>query len=841
VLARRLFMALLLTVAPPTLPTAWGEPAEAETAERFERQVRPLLADHCWKCHGKDKQEASLRLDSAVALAAGGDSGPVVVPGNPQESLLVRAIGYQGELKMPPDGKLDHGQIALLTNWVKNGAPWPKYDNAQSPPGAARLTEPVAGQPDPLWALRPIGTAPPPRIAPGREPASGVDRFILAKIAEMGLSVAPPADKRTLARRAYFDLLGLPPKSEEVEAFVADPAPDAFARLVDRLLALPQYGERWARHWLDVARYADSGGYETDIYFRNAWRYRDYVVKSLNDDKPYDRFVQEQIAADEIWPDDLSLAGSYVMPKEKLAHLEARLGTGLYALGPQIHESNMDAPKLDYERLTDWVDTTGSVFLGLTLGCARCHDHKFDPLSQRDYYAFQAIFSGSREIDVPLVNGMEIADFKQFYPRIIAVDEARRAYRLFEERLAGRAPTDAEKTERQALRDKIAAAVLELPVAAGSSPGDKFDGLMEIPTATVLGHVEGPLVRPVHILQRGDLDRPKAAIGPDIPHVLREATGYQEPFAGPHGSRKQLALWLTRPEHPLAARVMVNRIWQWHFGTGLVSTPNDFGKMGLPPSHPELLDWLAREFVAHGWSIKQVHRTIMLSDVYQRASAYHDADNSAKDADNRYLWRMNRRRLQAEALWDYVHATAGTINLKIGGRPIVPQLAPDEMSALREPWQWTVTADPKEHTRRGLYVIVRRNFRFPMFEVFDSPVNSVSSPRRDETTVTPQALWSLNNHRAFGQAQALADHLVREAGTDLAACVARAWIVALQRPASETELSSAINLVNTLAAEDSKPLESPGSDLARLQPQQAAALAKFCLAIFNLNEFLFVD
>jgi Protein of unknown function (DUF1549)/Protein of unknown function (DUF1553)/Planctomycete cytochrome C len=841
VLARRLCMALMVVVAPPTLAMAADRAPEAETAEHFERQIRPLLADHCWKCHGKEKQEASLRLDSAAALAAGGDSGPVVVQGNPLESLLVRAIGYQDELKMPPDGKLNDGQIALLTTWVKNGATWPKYDSDQSPPDAARLVQPVAGQPDPLWALRPMGTAPPPRISSGRKPASGVDRFILAKIAEKSLSLAPPADKRTLARRAYFDLLGLPPKSEEVEAFVADSAPDAFARLVDRLLALPQYGERWARHWLDVARYADSGGYETDIYFRNAWRYRDYVVKSFNDDKPYDRFVQEQIAADEMWPDDLSLAGSYVMPQEKLAHLEARIGTGLYALGPQIHESNMDAAKLDYERLTDWVDTTGSVFLGLTLGCARCHDHKFDPFSQRDYYAFHAIFSGSREIDVPLVNGMEIADFKQFYPRVIAVDEARRAYRLFEERIAGRPPTEAEKNERQALRDKIATAVLDLPVAAGSSPGDKFDGLMEIPTATVLGHLDGPLVRPVHILQRGDLDRPKAAIGPDIPRILREATGYQEPFAGPHGSRKQLALWLTRPEHPLAARVMVNRIWQWHFGTGLVPTPNDFGKMGLPPSHPELLDWLARELVAHGWSIKQLHRTIMLSEVYQRASAYHDADNLAKDADNRYMWRMNRRRLQAEALWDYVHATAGTINLKIGGRPIVPRLAADEMSALREPWQWTVTADPKEHTRRGLYVIVRRNFRFPMFEVFDSPVNSVSSPRRDETTVTPQALWSLNNHRAFGQAQAMADRLVREVGTDLAACAARAWIVALQRPASETELSSAINLVETLASEDSEPLESPGPDLARLQPQQAAALTKLCLAIFNLNEFLFVD
>jgi hypothetical protein len=506
------------------------------------------------------------------------------------------------------------------------------------------------------------------------------------------------------------------------------------------LLASPHYGERWGRHWLDVARYADSGGYETDMYFRNAWRYRDWVVKSFNDDKPYDRFVQEQIAGDELWPDDLALAGSYVMPKEKLEHLDARIGTGLYTLGPQIHESNMDARKLDYERLTDWADTTGSVFLGLTLACARCHDHKFDPISQRDYYGLQAVFAGSKEVEIPLINGMEIADFKQHYPRIVAVDEARQAYRLFEKKVAGRKLSAEEEEEQRRLRDKIAAAVLELPEAGASTPNDRFDGLMEIPTASVLGHVEPPLVPAVHILHRGDLDRPKRRASPDIPAVLRAATKYREPLGGPLTSRKQLALWLTSPDHPLTARVMVNRIWQWHFGAGLVATCNDFGKMGQPPSHPQLLDWLARRFIEHGYSVKHMHRLIMLTDVYRRASTYADPQNLAKDADNRYLWRAPRRRLEAETLWDFIHATAGTLNLSLGGRPVVPELAEDEMSALREPWQWTVSADPRQHTRRGLYVLARRNFRFPMFEVVDSPVNSVSSPRRDVTIVTPQTL-----------------------------------------------------------------------------------------------------
>jgi hypothetical protein len=385
--------------------------------------------------------------------------------------------------------------------------------------------------------------------------------------------------------------------------------------------------------------------------------------------------------------------------------------------------------------------------------------------------------------------------------------------------------------------------VLALPEAAGSSPGDRFDGLMEIPAASVLGHVDPALVRPVHVLNRGDLDRPKRTVSAEIPAILRTATGNREPLGGPATNRKQLALWLTTSEHPLTARVMVNRIWQGHFGAGLVATPNDFGKMGVAPSHPELLDWLARRFVEQGWSIKQMHRMIMLSDTYQRASAYQDPRNLANDADNRNLWRMNRRRLEAETLWDFVHATAGSINLKMGGRPVVPQLADDEISALREPWQWTVSADPKEHTRRGLYLIVRRNFRFPMFEVFDSPVNSVSSPRRDVTIVAPQALWSLNNRRAFRQAQAFAARLVREAPADLPGRVDRAWAIALARGPSESERSEALALVAALAAgaASAAPLEDPPAELAKLPPELAAALTKLCLAIFNLNEFIFVD
>jgi len=659
---------------------------------------------------------------------------------------------------------------------------------------------------------------------------------------------------------------------------VKDDAPDAWAKLIDELLKSPHYGERWGRHWLDVARYADSGGYETDIYFRNAWRYRDYVVKSFNDDKPYDRFVQEQVAGDELWPDNLDLDPKrvYIVSEEKRKHLEARIGTGLYALGPLVHESGLDAGKLRYEQLTDWVDTTGSVFMGLTFGCARCHDHKFDPITQRDYYGMQAIFAGSVEVEQPLLTAMEIADWRQHYPRVIAVDEARAAYRLFEKRVAGRALTPDEESEKRRLLENIAQAVLQLPERAASVPNSPFDSLMGIPIVSVLGHERPELVKSVHLLDRGELSRARAAVEPALPAVLARATPSPQPLspaAGERGrgegssSRKQLAIWLTSAQHPLTARVMVNRLWQWHFGRGIVATPNDFGTMGQPPSHPELLDWLAAEFVKRGWSVKEMHRQIMMSSVYQqstlecgdlsplsdggkssvhpttsaRAAELHPASQSGDksphskvDPDNHYLWRQNRRRLEAEALWDSVHAAAGTLNPALGGRPVVPPLAEDEIAALREKWHWPVSADPRDHTRRGMYVLVRRNFRFPMFEVFDAPVTSASCPARDVTTVAPQALWSLNNRSVFRQAQEFAGRVVREAGDKPDDWVNRAWLIALARPPSAEEKQESLKLMETLAA-------SGGAGEVGEHSERAVALAKLCLALFNLNEFAFVD
>lgn len=821
---------LLLATSALGFPRARADQPPTEPALDFARDVLPLLEAKCTPCHGDKKRESGLDVRSLAAIVKGGESGPAVVAGSLDQSLLYEMVSTRA---MPPKAKdhLSDAEIEFLGRWIRTMTP---------PPSAT----PEGGSTAVPWSFRPPKEPPIPSDLPDAWRArvrNPVDAFVLAELARRGLTPAPLADRRTLIRRLSFDLVGLPPTPEEVAAFVGDPDPNADARLVDRLLASPHYGERWGRHWLDVARYADTGGFETDIYFKNAWRYRDYVVKSFNDDKPYDRFVQEQIAGDEIWPDNLDLGGSYVMAPEKIKALEARTGTGLYGLGPQIHESNMDAGKLRYERLTDWADLTGSLFLGLTLGCARCHDHKFDPLTQRDYFGMQAIFAASREIEEPIVNAMEIADQKQNYPRILAVEEARKACRLFDASLAGRPPTPAQAAERACLRDALAQALLAVPERAASAPGSPFDGIMEVPTVTVLGHEREEQVPAIHVLGRGDPKRPKERVGPALPALLAEVTQHSAPLPATRGARKELALWLTSPEHPLTARVLVNRLWTWHFGRGLVATPNDFGKMGQPPSHPELLDWLALELPRHGWSIKAMHRLIVLSSTYQAASDFAEPANLAADPDNLLLWRANRRRLEGEILWDQTHAVAGTINLALGGRPIMPPLATDESSGMRDGSQWVVAADPRDHARRGLYLLVRRGFRFPMFEIFDAPVNSVSCPCREVSTVAPQALWSLNNATSFRQAAEFAARLVREAGLEPPDQIKRGFQLALARDPTAAEASEAAAFIAELESGAQQPLDRPPPALVGVTPGRGAALAKFCLVLMNLTEFSYID
>lgn len=678
----------------------------------------------------------------------------------------------------------------------------------------------------------------------GERVRNPIDAFVLARLEKKGLPPAPMADRRTLVRRVYFDLLGLPPTPEQVSQFVNNKSDNAWSDLIDELLESKHYGERWGRHWLDVARYADSRGFEGDASCPNAWQYRDYVIRSFNADKPYDKFVQEQIAGDEIWPDNLDGDPKKVfsVPDDKKRHFEARVATGLYTFGPEILESSMDGRRQKYERLTDWVDTTSSAFLGLTVGCARCHDHKFDPISQHDYFGMQAIFVSSKVVDEVMLSPMMQGIWLWNYSKITLADEAVNAVRAFDREMGERELNEKEKEHRKELLQKVGELVVNLPTSPGfEDPDIPYDSFMGMPTATMLGHERPELIKPVHRLERGELSGIRERVHPALPKALATATGGDVSMPETFGCRKKLALWLTRPDHPLTARVMVNRVWAWHFGHGIVSTPNDFGTRGQAPSHPGLLDWLASEFVEQSWSVKEMHRLMLRSSTYQMSSSFGTKEHQDTDPDNIYLWRMNRRRLEAEALWDSVHAVAGTINLKMFGRPIVPALAPDEIAALREPWQWPVSGDAKEHTRRGIYILVRRNFRFPMFDVFDTPIVSMSCPERSVTTVAPQALWGLNNASVFRQAREFAERVVKESGKDPAKWIEHAWQLALSRPPSDQEKKEALALfdgfVKSAKNSDLSELES----LAALPVEQTYALVNLCLGIYNLSEFNFID
>ncbi len=831
-----------------------GQPLAEETA-------RGVLAENCLSCHGELRM-SGLDLRHRDTMLKGGQRGPAVVPGKSAESLLVKAVERTGDLKMPPGKQtLSPEQIVALRSWIDLGAKW----------------ESAGGGAAPSWwsfrkPVRPAVPGPPG----GDRTRNPIDAFIEATLREKGLTAAPRADKRTLIRRVYFDLTGLPPAIDEVEAFEKDASQAAYEKVVDRLLESPRYGERYGKHWLDVVRYADSGGYETDLYLRTAWRYRDYVIQSFNEDRPFDQFVQEQIAGDEIWPDDLALEGSYDIPEQKRKHLSARVGTGMYAVGAEVGESNLDFKKARAEKLSDWADTTGAAFLGLTFGCARCHDHKFDPITHKDYYRLQAIFGGSREIELPLADKMQLrARDIVFSTQALPLLELRTAYKLLVSGVTKRAVAaaktrfaadvvaayekDAKKrtahekeiaaplvdaiqsiqVEKEMTPDElrrhddllrqIAKGIVNLPTQTGDRP-IPFDGLLDVATATVLGHFEPSLVRDVHLLDRGELERPREKVLPGLPAALSQGrtltpdcTGNCVPYY-----RKQLALWLTEADHPLTSRVIVNRVWFWHFGRGLVSTLNDFGRQGHSPTHPELLDWLATDFVAGGWKMKRLHRMILLSGAYQRSSRFQNETNAGKDVDNRFLWRMNRRRLEAEAIWDSVHAVAGSLSLKMGGRPVVPPMSAEEMTGLRSRSQWIHASDPEDQTRRGVYVLVRRNSRFPLFDIFDGADPSMSCPERDVTTVAPQALWLMNNSVPLQQAHHLARRVAEAAGQDSGARVEQAWRFALQRMPSPAEKQHALELLASL-----KGRQEGGGGLA--------ALEMLCLAIYNLSEFIFVD
>jgi hypothetical protein len=648
-----------------------------------------------------------------------------------------------------------------------------------------------------------------------------IDRFILARLEKEGLRPSPEADALTLVRRMTFDLTGLPPTPEEVDEFVkaSSAKPQAaYEELVDRLLASPHYGERWGRHWLDLARYADSNGYEFDELRPDAWRYRDYVIRSLNADKPFDRFAKEQLAGDELWPDDP----------------QALVATGFNLLGPDMTDS-ADQKQRRLNTLNDMTDTAGLVFMGLTVACARCHDHKFEPIPIEDYYRFQAFFAPAKfRSDLPVGTPEQKAAFQKakaeydalVKPVLDDIAKLEEPYRqkLYKERVAKLADaardalnTPAEKrTPAQQELVEQSARFLVVPadaVAKALSEADKarhqelqaklksFDSRKPTPLPTAMGLSGGPAVK-TFVLDRGELKNPGDEVRPGYPTALTTEKSA--------GTRAALAEWLTKPGHPLTARVIVNRLWQHHFGRGLVATPSDFGLRGSDPTHPELLDWLALELIDGGWSLKRIHRLMLTSATYRQASAGRRSPEA--DPDNLLLWRMNRQRLEGEAVRDALLAVSGRLSYKMGGPGVMPPLPADAGTVKG----WTVSPDKSDHVRRSVYVLARRNLRFAFLEAFDLPDSNLSCPRRERSTTAPQALALLNSQDVVEAAKATAARVKAAGGSDDEQ-VTRTFRLILGRPPSVTEAQAAREFLK----------QSPPSEL--------------CRALMNVNEFAYVD
>jgi mono/diheme cytochrome c family protein len=879
--------------------------ADDAADKHFHDKVKPLLDSRCVSCHGPDKVKGALRLDSRAATLKGGDNGPAVIPGKPDDSLLLLAVMHvKSDLEMPPKEKLTTNDIAVLRRWIADGAPWPATptnEAASAPlkPGERLgdawhdprnpIVKIFGGQRLDLWSLQPVRRVEPPGVkkvisksvisgAKGGamrslnadslmtddSPRHPIDQFIQARLTEKKLTPAPEADRRTLARRLYFDLTGLPPAPEQVQEFLNDSRRDAYERLVDKLLASPRYGEHQARLWLDVIRYSDSNGFDWDEFRPKAWRFRDYVVRAFNADKPFDQFIREQLAGDEL------LAG----PPQNESEQDALIATGYLRLGPQDNSAGAfnEQDRSRAELLADLTETTASAFLAMTLSCNRCHDHKYDPLSHADHYRLRAFFepvkfADDTPIDVaPEQEAIRVQNKtvdEKLQPFTAERDKllASVKKKLREEKTAKlkddeRALLELPKAQRtNDLKDKVAglekkvepkdkevqAALTEEQKKQHESLTKQIDALKKERRAFTLALLmtDNPEKIPVtKVLFQGNHKDPRDPVVPGFLSALDpNPAEIKKPLnVKTTGRRLTLADWITSTNHPLTARVFVNRAWQQHFGSGLVATANDFGLAGAKPTHPELLDWLAGEFVRGGWSVKQLHRLMVTSAAYRRGSVISESVNSKSvkashtaapitDSLLTDYSHQNIRRLSAEQLRDALLAVSGLLKLEhAGGPPVWPDLPPEILQAnpafLDDNETKTKGWYPSPKTNqnvRSVFLIQKRTVRVPFLETFDLPENSVSCARRNESIVAPQALSLLNSSLTVEASRALAGRVQREAGEDLAKQVNRAFALALQRAPAPDERRACMELV------------------------RQRSLAELCRALLNLNEFIYVD
>ena len=844
-----------LLILPAVVAGVWfaTSPGLAQDSSLLGEKAKSILEKNCGVCHGAT-QMSGLDLRQKDRILRGGNRGPALIPGRAGQSLLYLAAAHQGELKMPPgDTQLSADEIEVLKQWIEAGAPWPVS----------------AAHEQPHWAFKSM-KAPPPPEDPSGWSDHPIDRFVIKKLCEQGLTPLGPSDRRSLIRRATFDLIGLPPHPEEVEAFWADDSATAFAKVIDRLLASPRYGERWGRHWMDVVRYADTAGDNADYPVPEARRYRDYIIDSLNANKPYDRFVREQIAGD-----ILAKEG----PSDRYA--EQVVATGFLALARRYATGPYELWHLTME---DTIETVGRAYLGLTLRCARCHDHKFDPVTREDYYALYGIFdstqypyAGSEEFNsqqenrsgfVPLLSPDEaepllkahqrrldplqkrIGRIEEEHPQVKDLAESdkkiqgkletierveaklKNGYTRRVEKVSIEAEIASLKRGLASLQKKREEAYSELDEMQRSLPAELKElrrQLRDLQRAGLPADLPG-----AYAVQEGEPSDANVQIGgnPDqqgpvvkrgVPKFL--ADGMLEIPEGSSG-RPELAKWLTQPRHPLTARVMVNRIWHYHFGKGIVSTPSNFGLSGNRPTHPQLLDWLATHFVESGWSLKAMHRLIMSSQTYQLASG-HDALNVEKDVANRWYWRYDRRRLEAEPIRDAMLAVSGKLDKTRPARHPFPSI---------DTWTWSQhrpfkAVYPSNH--RSVYLMTQRIQRHPYLGLFDCPDANYSTAARTRSTVPLQALYMMNNSFLQEQARAFAERLM-QASADASRRIEWALQLALGRPPRPLEVDKATAYIKSYMEE----LKRAGVDPDQLERQ---AWSSYAHILLTSNEFVYID
>ena len=825
----------------------------------FSRDIKPLFDSRCQVCHGSAMQQSGLRLDSRQAAMQGGYSGPVILPHNSADSRLVQMVaGTVAGVVMPPLGeRLTDQEVGLVRAWIDQGAIWPEEGT---------LVPPTSGEKDghTHWAYRPPRKPPLPRVRNSGWVQNPIDRFVLASLERESIEPSPPADRYTLIRRLSLDLVGLPPTPREVADFLVDRSPQAYERVVDRLLRSPHYGEKWAMHWLDLARYADSDGYEKDLVRPHAWRYRHWVINALNDDMPFDRFTTEQIAG------DLLEDGT----------IEQKVATGFHRNTLKNREGGVNIEQFRFEEVVDRASTVGTVWMGLTVGCAQCHDHKFDPITQKDYYSLFAFFNDADEVnvDAPLAGemGPYLAGLPAYRKKRQALLEKNRVFELmpaWEEGMRQAARHPGRRTDWDHAYDALGKYLDNghgiVEKAPPTRTQKEIDGITDhfvihyhrviskefwkelaykdlrqeldalrngfpaLSQAQVIAR--SPEGRRSHIHLRGAWDQPGVAVLPDVPHFLGTLPDPEE------ATRLDLSSWIVSPQNPLTARVASNRIWQEYFGAGIVRTSENFGSQGEQPSHPDLLDWLASEFVERGWSLKSLHKTIVMSATYQQSSTVR-SDLQTRDPDNRLLARQSRLRLPAELIRDSALAVSGLLYPKIGGRsvrPPIPEGVTDVSYANSVKWP---QSEGQDQYRRGLYVLIQRTVPYPQMANFDATAREVALCSRERSNTPLQSLNLLNDPVFMEAAQALAVRVLSGQASNLQDRLRYAFQLALARPPRVGELQSLTDYYvrqtrifeqEPGAAEELAPLELAG--VSRLETAVWTGLSSVLL---NLDEFI---